>query len=203
MAPATHTSDAGTAAPDRDDLARIAHRYYAHDAAARTHVANVARLALLIGGRLQLPRAELAAVAVGAILHDIGKLSVPAPVLEKPGRLTAAEWQLVREHPTVGAHLVGSFFRHPTVCAVVRWHHERIDGRGYPDGLRGETIPLAARIVALADAYEAMVAARSYSPARTPADALAEAVACAGKQFDVRCVERLSELVGSHRLVAA
>lgn len=198
-----HGNESTTNAGPVAELARIAQRYYAHDRAAQAHASRVARLALLIGRRLGLAAADLAAVAVGAVLHDVGKLEVPARVLEKPGRLTTAEWLLVREHPAAGQRLVAGYFRHPVVAGIVRSHHERVDGRGYPDGLRGESIPLAARIVALADAYEAMLAARAYAPARTPADALAETVACAGTQFDVRCVERLSELVEARTLVAA
>jgi putative nucleotidyltransferase with HDIG domain len=189
--------------PELKELAQIAQRYYAHDCAGRRHALNVARLALLIGRGLDLAREELVAIAVGALLHDIGKLTVPAPVLEKPGGLTSDEWTLVRAHPTTGEALVSPYLRHPLVRSVVRWHHERVDGRGYPDGLRGDTIPLAARIVSVADAYEAMVASRPYAYARTPLEAVAETFDCAGRQFDARCVERLSEIVAPHSLAAA
>jgi HD-GYP domain-containing protein (c-di-GMP phosphodiesterase class II) len=120
---------------------------------------------------------------------------VPAALLESPRRLTADEWTIVRAHSAAGESLVSGFFRHPSVRAVVRWHHERIDGSGYPDGLRGESIPLVARIVAVADAYDAMVAERPYAAARTPRDAVSETFACAGRQFDAACVARLGELV--------
>ncbi len=195
--------EAAEVSPELKELAQIAQRYYQHDGAGRRHALNVAKLALLIGRGLCLPREELVAIALGAVLHDIGKLAVPIPVLEKPGHLTSAEWTLVRAHPTTGEALVSPYLRHPLVRSVVRWHHERVDGRGYPDGLRGDTIPLAARIVSVADAYEAMVAARPYSRARTPLEAIAETVDCAGRQFDVRCVERLTEIVAPRRLAAA
>ncbi|MDQ3992800.1 MAG: HD domain-containing protein [Actinomycetota bacterium] len=198
--PATAAADVSS---ELKELAQIAQRYYAHDGTGRRHALNVAKLALMIGRGLRLPRAELVAITLGAVLHDIGKLTVPAPVLEKPGHLTSAEWTLVRAHPATGERLVSPYLRHPLVRSVVRWHHERVDGRGYPDGLRGETIPLAARIVSVADAYEAMVAARPYSRPRTPLEAVAETVDCAGRQFDVRCVERLSEIVAPRSLVAA
>ena len=188
--------------PELRELAQLAQRYYAHDCEGRRHAVNVARLALRIGLGLRLPRPDLLAIAVGAILHDVGKLTVPALVLEKPGDLTSAEWMLVRAHPQTGERLVAPYLRHPTVRSVVRWHHERVDGRGYPDGLRGETIPLAARVVAVADAFEAMVASRPYSRARTPREAVAETIDCAGRQFDERCVERLSEIVSPHALAA-
>jgi putative nucleotidyltransferase with HDIG domain len=193
---------AAEAAPELRELAQIAQRYYRHDCAGRRHSLNVARLALLIGRGLQLARDELVAIALGAVLHDIGKLTVPAPVLEKPGGLTSAEWTLVRAHPMTGEALVSPYLRHPMVRSIVRWHHERVDGRGYPDGLRGDTIPLAARIVSVADAYEAMVAYRPYSHARTPLEAVTETLDCAGRQFDARCVERLSEIVAPRQLAA-
>jgi putative nucleotidyltransferase with HDIG domain len=198
-----HATRLSERAPELRELGQLARRYYAHDCEGRNHALNVARLALAMGTDLQLGRADLAAIAVGAVLHDIGKLTVPAPVLEKPGDLTETEWALVRAHPTTGERLVSPYLRHPTVRSVVRWHHERVDGRGYPDGLRGETIPLAARIVAVADAYEAMVAARPYSRARTPLEAVAETVDCAGRQFDARCVERLTVVVAPQTLAAA
>ncbi len=179
------------------ELAVLARRYFAHDFEGRTHAMNVARLALRVAHRLSLSRPELVAIAVGATLHDIGKLTVPATVLETPGALSSDEWALVRTHPESGDLLVSPHVRHPVVRSVIRWHHERVDGRGYPDGLRGEQIPLPARIVAVADAYEALVAARPYSAARAPTDALAEIVDCAGSQFDVQCVRELIKLAPS------
>lgn len=181
-------------APVARDLGALARRYFAHDFEGQAHARNVARLALRIAREFSLPRPDLVAIAVGATLHDVGKLTVPAAVLESPGGLTSDEWALVRTHPARGDLLVSPHVRHPIVRSVIRWHHERVDGRGYPDGLRGEEIPLPARIVAVADAYEALIAARPYSAPRSPADALAEIVDCAGSQFDVRCVQRLAEI---------
>ena len=165
------------------ELRALAGRYFAHDFEGQIHARNVARLALRIASGFALVREDLVAIAVGATLHDIGKLTVPAAVLETPGVLTSAEWALVRTHPARGDLLVSPHVRHPVVRSVIRWHHERVDGAGYPDGLRGDEIPLPARIVAVADAYEALVAARPYSAPRPPADALAEIVDCAGSQF--------------------
>lgn len=184
-------------------LRALVQRYHAHDAEGRRHAVAVARIAVGIGRDLGLPRPELVSLVLGALLHDIGKLAVPASLLETPRRLTADEWRVVRAHPAAGDSLVSGHLRHPAVRAIVRSHHERMDGLGYPDGLRGEEIPLLARIVAVADAFDAMVAERPYAPARTPADALAEAFACAGRQFDPECVARLKAIVAPKRLAAA
>jgi HD-GYP domain-containing protein (c-di-GMP phosphodiesterase class II) len=189
--------------PVLTDLHRVAHAYYAHDDAARSHATNVARLALRLGTALELQRTQLVALALGGLLHDVGKLTVPLRILNKPGRLTDAEWQLVRRHPPKGAELIGPLLRHPDVAAVVLWHHERVDGTGYPHGLRGDAIPLPARIVAVADAYEAMVATRPYAPALTQREAFDEVVACAGKQFDPTCVAMMHTLLDVEIAIAA
>jgi HD-GYP domain-containing protein (c-di-GMP phosphodiesterase class II) len=184
-------------------LGQLVQRYHAHDAEGRRHATAVARLALEIGRDLQLPRSELVSLVIGALVHDIGKLAVPAPLLETPRHLTEDEWRIVRAHPAAGESLVSGHLRHPSVRAIVRSHHERMDGLGYPDGLEGDAIPLVARIVAVADAFDAMVAERPYAPAKAPAEALAEAFACAGRQFDPECVERLEAIVAPGRLAAA
>jgi HD-GYP domain-containing protein (c-di-GMP phosphodiesterase class II) len=190
--------------PERvDRLGLLVGRYFAHDVAGRQHAERVARLAVQIGGGFGLGRAELLAIAVGALLHDVGKLAVPASVLEKPGALTEEEWASVRAHPHAGEQLVASHVLPMAVRSIVRWHHERVDGLGYPDGLYADQIPLSARIVAVADAYEAMVGARPYSPPRAPADALAQLADHAGGQFDAACVARLSEVLALPDLAVA
>ena len=176
------------------ELATLTWRYFAHDFEGQTHARNVAWLAVRLGQAFSLPRQDLLAIAVGATLHDVGKLTVPAAVLETPGVLTSEEWTVVRTHPACGDLLVSPLVRHPIVRSAIRWHHERVDGRGYPDRLSGSEIPLPARIVAVADAYEALIAARPYSAPRSAADAIAELVDCAGSQFDAECVRRLVEL---------
>lgn len=180
-------------------LGALARRYFAHDLEGRKHARNVARLAVRIANAFSLPREDLLAIAVGGVVHDLGKLMVPAEVLETPGELTSEEWELVRAHPACGDLLVAPHVHHPIVRSVIRWHHERVDGSGYPDGLRGNEIPLPARIVAVADAYEAIVATRPYSVPRPPAAALAEITACAGTQFDPECASTLVELEHAER----
>lgn len=184
----------------RGGLRALADRYFAHDLEGRGHAESVARLAYRIGAGFGLDRTELLALAVGALLHDVGKLAIPAAVLEKPGGLSEVEWDFVRDHPLAGEQLVSSHLLPDTVVAIVRWHHERVDGLGYPDGIAGEQIPLAVRIVTVADAYEAMVSARPYSPARTQADALAQLLDHAGKQFDASCVAMLARVLPARDL---
>ena len=168
-------------------LARLVARAEAVDPSFALHSWSVAELSAGIGRALGLSADELASLALAAALHDVGKAAVPAGVLAKEGPLDEREWALVREHPTAGERLLRRYVDSPAVLAVVRSHHERWDGRGYPDGLAGEAIPLGARIVAVADAFAAMVEARCYRKARTRAAARAELLAQAGRQFDPRC----------------
>ena len=124
---------------------------------------------------------------VAGVLHDIGKLGISDAVLLKPGRLELSEWEEIRRHPEMGARIL----EHANLRDVASWvlaHHERIDGRGYPHGLAGESIPLEGRILAVADAYEAMTADRPYRRALAEAEARAELVRGAGTQFDADVV---------------
>ncbi|MBV9773671.1 MAG: response regulator [Gemmatimonadetes bacterium] len=117
-------------------------------------------------------------------LHDVGKIGVPDTVLNKPGRLTDEEMALVQKHPEVGARILEPLIDDPMALGVVRWHHERWDGRGYPDGLAGDRIPLAARVLAVADTLDAMTSHRAYRRGLPLADAVEEIRRCAGTQFD-------------------
>jgi putative two-component system response regulator len=121
-------------------------------------------------------------------LHDVGKIGVPDTVLNKPGRLTAEEFAQVKKHPATGAHILGPLIDDPLVLGVVRWHHERWDGLGYPDGLAGERIPLPARVLAVADTLDAMGSHRAYRRGLPWADVVAEIRRCSGSQFDPRVV---------------
>ena len=159
------------------------------------HTAAVGRVAGAIATELKLPAAERRHVELGALLHDVGKLSIPDRVLTKPGPLNELEWEAMRRHATLGERLLARIVQQPDVLAVVRSHHERWDGRGYPDGKHGEEIPLAARIVAVADAFQAMIEPRPYREQRTRESALAEIVSQAGGQFDPACVEALRAVI--------
>jgi putative nucleotidyltransferase with HDIG domain len=148
-------------------------------------------VAVAMATELKLPAAERRCVELGALLHDVGKLSIPDRVLTKPGPLNELEWEANRRHATLGERLLARIVQQPEVLAVVRSHHERWDGRGYPDGKRGEEIPLAARIVAVADAFQAMIEPRPYREPRTRASALEEITSESELQFDPACVEAL------------
>jgi HD-GYP domain-containing protein (c-di-GMP phosphodiesterase class II) len=166
------------------------------DAYTAEHAAEVARLSRLVGMDLGLNAEELEALVQGALLHDLGKLGVADPILEKPDPLTDEEWAAVQRHAEIGARMIEPIESLSGAIPVVRHHHERLDGTGYPDGLKGEEIPLAARIVAVADAYDVMLRGRRHQPKSSPAEALEELSREAGRQFDVRVVEALRRLLG-------
>jgi putative nucleotidyltransferase with HDIG domain len=156
------------------------------------HSERVSVLSVAIGRALALSDEELEVLRLGALLHDIGKIGVPDHVLMKPGALTAAEFASIRQHPVLGARIlrpVPFLARH---IPIVELHHERPDGQGYPLGLRGHDIPLPARIVHVADAYDAIISARAYRAARPPADALRELWRCAGTAFHAEVVGALA-----------
>jgi len=163
--------------------------------AAGNHAANVRRLAVRLAQRLEIPDSSVAAIALGSVLHDAGKLCVPQSILAKPAPLTEEEWRIVRRHPVAGEQLLEPFVQSPEVLSIIRFHHERWDGRGYPDGRAEAEIPLAARVVGTADAYEAMIEPRPYRLRRTKDQALLELTAHAGSQFDPDCALALTELI--------
>ncbi len=144
----------------------------------------IASLATGMALELGLPQEEIERVRIASLLHDLGKLAVPAEILDKPTALTDGEWQAVGEHPRIGQVILEQASSLREAIPVVLHHHERYNGGGYPHGLKGNEIPLGARIVAVADAYHAMVHQRPYSDAKTHADALAELQRHAGTQFD-------------------
>jgi HD-GYP domain-containing protein (c-di-GMP phosphodiesterase class II) len=134
---------------------------------------------------------ELDELVRAARLHDLGKVAVPDEILRKPGPLDEREWAFVRQHTLVGERILRASPALHGVASIVRSTHERWDGVGYPDGLAGEEIPLASRIICACDAYDAMVSERTYRPAYTPQEALAELERCAGAQFDPTVVRVL------------
>jgi HD-GYP domain-containing protein (c-di-GMP phosphodiesterase class II) len=136
-----------------------------------------------------------------AELHDAGKIAIPEDILHKPGPLSDAEWELMRRHTLIGERILGVTPALAPVAKVVRRSHERWDGRGYPDGLAGEEIPLAARIIFVCDAFEAMTAGRPYKAAVSVEEALEELRRNAGSQFDPAVVAVFSELAASGLVV--
>lgn len=169
----------------------------ARDPYTQAHTGRIRDLATAIALALRVPREVRDAVHFGALLHDVGKIGISDSILQKPGPLSEAEWQIMRRHPEIGVRMLrGIDFLAPALD-VVMYHHERWDGRGYPAGLRGDAIPLAARIVAVCDAFDAMTTDRPYRRALTVDQALDELAAVAGTQLDPRCALLLVEVVRS------
>lgn len=168
-------------------LQQLATTLEARDPATQGHSRRVARHAAAIAKALGLPDDEVAKIRVGAALHDVGKISTPVSLLNKPGKLTDEEFAVIQQHPVVGAEAVASLGDNELV-GIVRHHHERIDGRGYPDGLKGDEIPLGARIVAVADTFDAVTSPRPYRSAKRHRDALLVLDAVAGTQLDADVV---------------
>jgi putative two-component system response regulator len=132
------------------------------------HSERVTALALALADRVGLPAADTEPLRRGSLLHDIGKISTPDSILDKPARLTADEYAVVQRHPAEGVRMVESLRSIRDVIPFIRWHHERMDGRGYPDGLFGGSIPVAVRVLAVADVYDALATERPYRPALAP-----------------------------------
>lgn len=166
------------------------------------HSTRVEHLATKTAHRLDLPDDEVETLKLAASLHDVGKIRVPSRVLRKPGRLTDDERALVQEHSVVGAWMVSRGVQNATVVEAIRHHHERWDGRGYPDGLEGSTIPMFARIIAVVDAYDAMTSTRPYRPSLDRSEALQELRVEAGNQFDPIVVDAFLELEARRSPVA-
>jgi diguanylate cyclase (GGDEF)-like protein len=167
----------------------------AREPSLETHSAQVAKLAVAVGARLGLTAETLGRLEQVALLHDIGKIGIPDSVLAKPGPLSVDEWKFIRRHTIIGERILAASPALREVASIVRATHESIDGSGYPDGLRGEAIPIEARIVAACDAYAAMTSDRAYRPSMAAADAIAELERCAGSQFDRRVVEVVVHVV--------
>ena len=160
------------------------------------HSRGVVELVMETGERLGLPADRLRNLEFGALLHDVGKVAIPKEIINKPGKLDPAEWTIIRTHTVEGQRMldrVGGFMRN--VGLIVRSHHERWDGDGYPDGLVGDAIPLEARIISCCDAWNAMTTTRSYRAAMPLEAAVAEMRANSGAQFDPRVVELLLAIV--------
>jgi len=162
----------------------LANAVEAKDAPTEHHCQRLAFMATRLATRIGLPEAERDAIAYGALLHDVGKIGVPEAILTKTGPLDDDEWAVMRRHPEIGERICAPLAAFGVFGPIIRHHHERWDGGGYPDGLRGEGIPVGARVVALVDAFDAMTHDRSYRAARSVADALGEIVRLAGRQFD-------------------
>ncbi|HUG29882.1 MAG TPA: HD domain-containing phosphohydrolase [Candidatus Limnocylindria bacterium] len=180
-------------------IAALANAVEAKDATTEQHCQRLAGLAHQLGMQAGLEPAALKGLVFGALLHDIGKIGVSDAILTKPGPLTSEEWAEMRLHPLIGERICEPLATAAQFAPIVRHHHERWDGKGYPDGLRADAIPIGARIVGLVDAYDAIIHDRPYRLARSVADALEEVHNETGGQFDPELVKLFVPLVEHER----
>jgi HD-GYP domain-containing protein (c-di-GMP phosphodiesterase class II) len=176
-------------------LRGLADALEARDAYARGHSQRVGAWGRRLAESLGLPPDQVDGVSQAGLLHDIGTIGVPEAVLGQRGPLEADQWTLMRNHPVIGAQIVAPFEFFPAGALIIRHHHERWDGSGYPDGLRGHAIPLGARIIAAADVFDALTSERPYRPACARDAALAHLSAAAGRTLDPDVVAALLGLV--------
>jgi HD-GYP domain-containing protein (c-di-GMP phosphodiesterase class II) len=192
--------DMGSAAAALDEDASIVdglvQMVRLRDPITASHLDAVGLLSRRLSATLDLEPISIARITTAARLHDIGKLAIALETLNKPGQLDEHEWQKIRQHPDLGGSIVSGFPQLVKYRAIVRGHHERVDGRGYPDGLLGNEIPYEARVIAVADAFHAMTVSRPYSRVRTPAQALAELMNCSGTQFEPEYVDAFVKMMG-------
>src|SRR5881409_3219869 len=171
-------------------LQALVHFLEEKDPYTRGHSVRVANYSLGIARMMPLDRDKIDMIALGAELHDIGKIGVSEAVLHKAGRLSDAEYRHIMEHPVIGARILAPLLRDvPAALAIVRSHHERLDGKGLPDGLTGDDIPLEVRVVTVADSFDAMTSVRPYRPALSVQRAMQELEEMKGVQFDPGAVQ--------------
>jgi HD domain-containing protein/MASE9 protein len=175
-------------------IAALARSMEAKDYYTGGHTERVSDVAVALGARLGYSGVELDAIEIGALLHDIGKIGIPERILHKPGPLDDEEWKVMREHPVISEYILSEVDLHPIVLQVARSSHERMDGKGYPDCKPGDQIPLPARIVLVADAFDALTSDRPYRSARTVPSAMEELRAHTGTQFCPTVVNAMEAL---------
>ena len=176
-------------------LLGLANALEAKDHYTRGHSERVARMAGRLARARSLSDSFVQTVAQAGLLHDLGKIGIPEAILRKPAPLTGPEWEAMRQHPVVGAQIVAPLEFFAEGAIIVRHHHERVDGSGYPDGLAGEAIPLGARIVAIADVYDALTPDRPYRPRLSHAQAIDQLRAQAGRTLDSELIETFCALL--------
>jgi putative nucleotidyltransferase with HDIG domain len=182
----------------RDTIAALSRSMEAKDYYTGGHTERVAEIAAALARQLGYADSDVAAIEIGALLHDIGKIGIPERVLHKPAPLDDEEWKLMRRHPIISDYILSEIELHPFVRQIARSTHERIDGKGYPDGLTGEAVPLPARIVLVADAFDALTSDRPYRAQRPARDALAEITTHSGTQFCPTVVAALQKVFREH-----
>jgi len=161
------------------------------------HTRRVTELSMLIGEAIALPEEEQVVLRRASEFHDIGKLVIDLSCIQKPGKLTPEEWELIKKHPEVGANIVEPLKFMERECKIIRHHHEKVDGTGYPDGIGGDELDLLTRIITVADSFDAMTSRRNYRRNLSTVDAVAELRRCAGTQFDPELVEAFAGVIFS------
>jgi len=169
----------------------------------RSHASDVAALSVAVARRIGIGAEELRELRLAAELHDVGKLAIPDAILNKPGPLDESEWALLRQHPVIGQRILGAAHGLNAIGVIVRHTHERWDGTGYVDEIAGDAIPIAARVIAVCDAYSAMTSERPYRQALTPEEAVRELRRCAEAQFDPKVVKAFCRAFAAREVSAA
>lgn len=181
---------------DMQEMMALARSVEEKDPSTEGHCSRLERLGILTGERLGLPGEKLVALSYGAYLHDIGKVKIPDTILNKDSTLAGEEWAEMQRHPEYGAAMLSEKEYLRGAAEIVKAHHERLDGSGYPSGLRGEEIPIGARVVAVIDTFDAMTSTRPYQNAQAKQEAIDELKNHAGTQFDPRVVRAFVEVIG-------
>ena len=184
LAVGSESRHGGAGPTNREAIEALAVALLERDRYTGEHSEAVIEMAAAVARNLGLGSEEVERVRSAALLHDIGKVAIPDEILHKSGPLSDEEWMLMKQHPVIGERILRVVPGLGTVARIVRHEHERWDGRGYPDGLRGARIPIGSRIIIAADAYHAITSDRPYRPARSHSDAIEELSKCAGTQFD-------------------
>ena len=181
-----------------DTMGALTSAIDAKDSYTHGHSERVTRLSVDLGREMAMNRIELENIRIASLLHDIGKIGIPEVILNKPGRLTDEEFEIIKSHPSLGVKILEKVEFLNDIIPIIRHHHERFDGKGYPDRLVGHRIPFSSRIITIADTYDAMTSDRPYRKALSQEAALTEIIRCKGTQFDPDIAEAFVKMVNRH-----
>ena len=179
----------------RDTVTALSRAVDARDPYTAGHSERVAHIASKIANKLGLNMKEIEQIELAAQFHDIGKIGIPDNILLKPGRLTEVEFAVIKEHPVIGINILGNIEFLKDSLPIIRHHHERYDGSGYPDGTIGQEIPLGSRIISIADTYDAITSDRPYRKGLSHEEAIDEIIKCKGTQLDTEIVENAFDIL--------
>ena len=178
-----------------DSIQLLRHTVEAKDSYTKGHSDRVSLYSVLIGKKLGLSDEDLKKLEIGGLFHDIGKIGIPDSILQKNGRLSKYEYSIIKKHPEIGANILSTASIFQDIIPIVKYHHERYDGKGYPERLSGKKIPYLARITAVADTFDAMTSKRSYRDALPLDCVISEIQRCKGSQFDPKIAEAFIEIL--------